>query len=183
MHRFVFFAALLLSFLPTISLAQESLTLDGEKFTKKMIATPPNGEKLIEFVRESESFENWTRLVGYRYQKIPGAGNNPITVATGLAQSVKARRPGAQSSVIINKKSNEAIVDFLIRSADGAFMEFNVFRYVRSVDGNAVVSLQFALRFDDVSPQTAERFRKQRQSWIEQAAAFDMNIVSAALAQ
>jgi hypothetical protein len=172
---------LLLAFLTLPAMAQEPVIIDGEAFTRKFVGNPPNGDKLLEFVREGESFGKWTRLVAYRYQKLPAADNDPKRVASLTAQSVKARHPESGSRVIVNEKTGEALVDFLIRSPDGEFMEFNVFRYVRSPDGGAVVSLQMAHRFDDVSAEGTERFRKLRESWISQAIAFDMNRVHAAL--
>jgi hypothetical protein len=183
MHRVARSVLLLLAFLAAPAMAQEPITIDGEAFSKKFVANPPNGDKLLEFVRDGESFEQWTKLVAYRYQKIPGADNDPKTLAAGIAQTVKTRYPESGSRVIVNKENGEALVDFLIRSPDGKFMEFNVFRYVRSTDGNAVVSLQMAHRFEDVSAEGTERFRKLRESWIGQAIAFDMQRAHAALAQ
>jgi hypothetical protein len=183
MRRIARRVLLLLAILAAPAMAQDLITIDGEPFARKFVGSPPNGDKLLEFVREGESFEKWTKLVAYRYQKLPGADNDPKRVATGIAQSVKARYPESRSSVIANEKNNEALVDFLIRSPDGKFMEFNVFRYVRSADGAAVVSLQMAHRFDDVSEEGAERIRRLRESWIKQAISFDMSRVHAALAQ
>ena len=55
-----------------------------------------------------------------------------------------------------------------------------MFRYAKSDDGNAVVSIQLAYRFTDVSAEGTQRFIALRESWIRQAAAVDMhNVVSA----
>src|SRR5262245_47559907 len=175
---------LLLLFGIQFALAQGFVvSVDGEPFTKKFVGKPPGGDKLLEFVRESESFDKWTKLVGFRYQQLPALGNDPVKIAFALAQQVKASNPKAQSSVITNKDRTEAIVDFVTWPPDGKFMEFNVFRYVRSQDGKAVVSLQLAHRFSDTSPEGTERFRNLRQSWLKQAAAFEMREVHRALAQ
>lgn len=173
---------LLLSFGIQCALAQV-VSVDGERFTKKFVGKPPGGDKLLEFVRESESFEQWTKLVGFRYQQVPGLGNDPVQMAFALAQKVKASNPKAQSGVITNKDKTEAIVDFVTWPPDAKFMEFNVFRYVRSQDGKALVSLQLAHRFSDTSPDATERFRKLRQSWLKQVADFDMREVHRALSQ
>ncbi len=173
--------AVVLAFRTPALLAAEHVTIDGETFSRKFVGGPPNGEKLIEFVRESESFDKWTRLVGYRYQHFGSVDNDPLKVAQGVAQVVKSSHPEARTSIIANPKSNEALLDFLILSPDKMFMEFNVFRYARSLDGSAVVSLQLAYRFDDVSPEGTERFKKLRASWIEQAAHVDMNLIHDAL--
>jgi hypothetical protein len=174
---------LLLLFTIHGAIAQEVITLDGEPFTKKFVGSPPNGDKLLEFVRKSESFEKWTKLIGYRYQQLPKIGNDPRKSAAAMAQIVKAANPQAQSRVIVNEKTNEALIDFLTWPPDGKYMEFNVFRYAKSVDGNAVVSLQLAYRFTDRSAEGGEKFKKIRDAWINQAVAFDMKHVHAALAQ
>ena len=166
------------------ALAQEFVvSIDGEPFTRRFVGNPPRGDKLVEFVRESESFERWTKLVGFRYQQMPHLENDPVKVALALAQKVKASNPKAQSSAIANKDNTEAIVDFVTWPPDGTFMEFNVFRYVRSEDGNAVVSLQLAHRFTDASAAGIEKFKSFRQSWLKQAAAFEMRHVHRTLAR
>jgi hypothetical protein len=181
MRRVLVLLAVLLPFFTPALLATEHITIDGETFSREFVGGPPNGDKLIEFVRESESIDKWTRLVGYRYQHLPGMDNDPVKVAQGVAQVVKASHPEGRTSIIANPKDNEALLDFLILSPDKTFMEFNVFRYARSLDGSAVVSLQLAYRFDDVSPEGTERFKKLRASWIEQAVRIDMKLIHDAL--
>jgi hypothetical protein len=122
--------------------------LDGEAFTNKFTGRPPNGDKLIEFFRQNETFENWTKLIGFRYQQLPGAGNDPSKVALGMAMLLRAK--GNPSAISENKNNSEAMIDFITGPQNG-FMEFNIFRYTKSTDGKAVVSLQLAYRFKDTS--------------------------------
>jgi hypothetical protein len=178
----LFAILVLLAGLNPLAMAQDAaITLDGEPFTKRFTGNPPHGDKLLEFVRESESFEKWTKLIGFRYQQLPRIGNDPRQTAAGMVRVIKQTNPKAQSRVLVNERASEAILDFLTWPPDGKFMEFNVFRYVKSTDGRAVVSLQLAYRFTDASPEGAERFKQLRESWIRQAAAFDMKQVHAAL--
>ncbi len=173
---------LLLLFAQYVFAQEAAITLDGEPFTKKFVGSPPNGDRLLEFVRENETFEKWTKLVGYRYQQLPVIGNDPKKVAAGMAQIVKAINPKAQSRVIVNEKIDEAILDFLTWPADQQIIEFNIFRYAKSNDGKAVVSLQLAYRFTDSSPEGIEKFKTVRDAWLKQALAFDMRNVQAAVA-
>lgn len=159
------------------------ITFDGEAFTKKFVGKPPGGDRLVEYVREAESFERWTKLIGFRYQQMPRIDNDPMKIAPAMAQFVKAANPQAQTRVIANKEKGEALIDFLTWPPDGTYLEFNIFRYARSLDGNAVVSVQFAYRFTDRSSESVERFKQLRQSWINQAAAFDMAISHGEMAQ
>lgn len=153
-----------------------AVTFDGEPFTKQFVGAPGGGDKLVEFVREAESFERWTKLIGFRYQQLPQLNNDPAQMARAMAQLVKRVNPGAQTSVVANDQTGEAILDFLTWPPNQAFMEFNVFRFARRQDGRAVVSAQFAHRFTDTSEPAVQRFRQLRQSWVQQAAAFDMAV-------
>lgn len=173
---------LLLLFFGQCAVAQESTPiLDGEPFTKRFAGNPPNGDKLLEFVREHESFEEWTKLIGYRYQQLPGIENDPRKMAVGMARALKAANPQAQSRVAVNERTNEVLIDFLTWPPDGRFMEFNIFRLARSADGKAVVSLQLAYRFRDTTANGAENLKRVRDAWIRQATAFDMRNAHAAL--
>jgi hypothetical protein len=183
MRRIVPLILLLLFFAQSAIAREVPLMFEGEPFTKKFIANSPNGDKLIEFVRENESFEKWTKLIGYRYQQLPGIGNDPIKAAVAMDQILKTVNPKAQSMVFVNDKTNDAIIDFLIWPSDGKLMEFNVFHFVRSNDGNAVVSLQLTYRFTDITVDGIEKFKKIRQAWITQAGAFDMKSIHDALGQ
>jgi len=183
MRRFAQVLFLLLAFCQSVFAQEAVTTFDGESFTKIFVGKPPNGDKLLEFVRESETFEKWTKLIGYRYQQLPMLGNDPEKAAEAMAQIIKSTNPQAQSRVIANKKTNEALIDFLTWPPDLEYMEFNVFRYTKSTDGKALVSLQLAYRFTDASPEGIEKFKKIRSSWINQAAEFDMKNVHSALAQ
>ncbi|TAK91330.1 MAG: hypothetical protein EPO06_05060 [Burkholderiaceae bacterium] len=159
----------------SIGHAQEApIVLDGEQYTKRFVGHPPNGDQLIELIREYEAFEHWTRLVAFRYQQMPALGNDPKNVVQAVNKTLLVTNPKARSKILLNEKTGEAIIDFLTWPPDESFMEFNVFRYVKSRDGKAVVSLQLAYRFSDRSPESLERFSKLHAAWVNYAALFDM---------
>lgn len=154
--------------------------LDDEIFIQKHSAKTPKNDKIIEFVKNSESLENWTKLIAYRYQQLPGADNDPSKVALGMASVLRAQ--GMMSAVAENKKNSEAMIDFITRGSSNV-LEFNVFRYMKSKDSNAVISLQFAYRFTDTSEQNVQKILNLRESWTKQAIGFDMKIVEESLAK
>ncbi|MFA6061673.1 MAG: hypothetical protein WC736_03600 [Gallionella sp.] len=167
-------------------------TVDGETFTIKLVEKPPNGDKLLEFVRNSESFNNWTKLVGYRYQQLPGLGNDPIKYASAMGQMVKQANPQANFQVLKNEHANEAIIDFLTWPKDQKYMELNVFRFWKSNDGKAVVSLQLAYRFETPKPaltqesvnefeRKGKELRERRHSWIKHATESNAKLIEGAL--
>jgi hypothetical protein len=150
------------------------IVLDGEPYTKRFVGQPPNGDQLIELIRENETFEHWTRLIAFRYQQLPALGNDPKNVVQAISKSLLTTNPQARSDVLANDKTGEAMINFLTWPPDASFMEFNVFRYIKSRDGKAVVSLQLAYRFTDRSPEGLEQFKKLRTAWVNSAALFDM---------
>lgn len=175
---------LLLVFTQCVDAQETVFIFDGDSFSKKFVGSPPNGDKLLEFVRESESFESWTKLIGFRYQQLPKLENDPEKAARALAQVVKTTNPQAQVQVMANKQTHEALVNFVTWPPDAKYMEFNVFRYVQSEDGKALVSLQLAYRFKaDNSMEGIAKLWNIRTSWTKMAAEFNMKDVHAALAQ
>ena len=160
------------------------VSFDGEQFKKKFVATPPNGDRLLEFVREGETFDNWTKLVAFRYQQLPKEGNDPKTVASGMFKVVKADNPNALVKLFVSTQKSEAIIDFLTWPKNENYLEFNIFRYAKSADGKAIVSLQFAYRMPHAtSANGLKTVKEHRTTWINEVAQFDMDYVSASLAK
>jgi len=155
---------------------------DGEDYIQQFVGAPPSGDRVVEFVRSSENLNNWTRLVGLRFQQMPFLGNDPVAAALQLEQVVLKTNPKARTSVMSNEAKTDATIDFLTWSNDqGAGMEFNVFRYVKSPDGRGLVSLQVAHRFHAGEPQLAEKLRATRMSWVKQVVQHDMGAVTQAV--
>lgn len=168
-------------------------TLDGEIFSKRFDGAPPNGDKLIEFVRDSEAFDSWTKLIAYRYQQLPHLGNDPVKYASVLGQSVRQANSQAPVKVAQDESSGDAILDFLTWTSDQKHMELNVWRFWKSSDGKAVVSLQFASKFPspkrpELTPESMAEFqralqavRERRFAFLKQAASSNTKLVEAAL--
>lgn len=170
----------LLCVLPSAALwAQSSVfRFDGEDYAQQFVGAPSNGDRLVEFVRPTESLNNWTRLVGLRYQQMPFLNNDPVAAALQLEKVVMKANPQARTSVMSNEAKTDATIDFLTWTDGQDIMEFNVFRYVKSPDGRGLVSLQVAQRFHSGQPQVAEKLRATRASWVRQVVQYDMGSVS-----
>ena len=158
------------------ALAQETVVLDGEPFTKTFVARPKNGDKLVEFVRENETFESWTKLIGYRYQQLPGVQNDPKRIAVAMAKVARAVNPEARYGVLVSDKDGEAIVHFLTWPPDQKFIELNIFRYAKSADGKAVVSVQLAYRFPELSEEAIKNVNGILVSWLNQITKFEIEM-------
>ena len=146
-----------------------------QSITVLLVENDSNDGKQLEFVREEDiAVDKWTKLVSFRYRLLTSVGNDPKKAAVEMARAVKASNPKTLARVEVNEQTSEAILDYLTWPADIKFLEFNVFRYAKSADGQAVLSLQLGYRFTDMSMQGIEQFRKTRALWIDHAVAFDM---------
>lgn len=121
--------------------------VDGELFEKIFMGQNLPSNKLIEYVRDGETFEKWTKLVGYAYKKVLGLDNSPPKFAAALGQAVKATNPGAQFQIVENPTTGEVLIDFLTWPKDGSYMEFNVFKIKKADDGLGIYTLQLAMDF------------------------------------
>ena len=177
------------------AIAEEaSMRVDGDAFTVKFVGKPPNGNKLVEYVRDSESFDRWTKLIGYRYEHRPELANDPIKYAHAIALSIKLANPKTNYQLLKNEKSAEAILDFLlVPSEKNDFFELNVFRYWRNKEGDAIYSVQLVQRFGipNIAPGSDGRaefislgnvFRDRRSSLIKQVSEADKEKVESMLA-
>jgi hypothetical protein len=169
--------ALLLLVLPHVHAQALRAEWGQEVFEQKHAVKTPSNDKLIEFVREPESLQNWTKMVAYRWQALPGANNNPSQVVRNMANLLQSK--GLRFSMIENPQTGEALIDFL--ASDQRGLEFNVFKYKQSRDGLGVVSVQWAQRFTDTSPEGTDRFLRLRKQSIQEAAGFNMDRAEAAL--
>ena len=161
--------------------ADQSVLLDGEPYQVARQAQAAPGDLAIDFLRLEESFEQWTRKVGFRRHQLPRLGNEPVRAAMDLGRVARKLYPESQPRLIVTDDKAEAILDFLARPPGGG-LELNVIRYARSLDGRAVVSLVFVHRFPDGADKDApERLRDLRRSWVQQAVAADMGPVQAAM--
>jgi hypothetical protein len=139
------------------------LQFDGETFVKRFTSNTPE-IRLVEYVRENETLENWTKLVAVRnFTKL----NDPKRAAAGLGLLAKQRNPLANFQVLVkDDDESQAQVDFITWPKDSAYMEFNIHRYMKVERYPGLISYQFAYRLRDMSPEPVEKFKKDRHRWI-----------------
>jgi len=179
MFRIIVIFLYLTGFSHSIAAENSSVTINGEKFSKTFVGNSPNGDKLIEFVKENESFKNWTKLIAFRYQQLPKIKNEPKQAGIAMYKISQASYPGTKLGMMLNKTETDAIVHFLAWPKNGEkYIEFNIFRYVKSRDNNAVVSLQVAFRMPLTKEASKVKELKATQmSLLSDASKYDMNTV------
>jgi hypothetical protein len=129
------------------------------------------GNSLVEFVREGEKIERWSKLVAFH--RFPDTAASPKDAALGLANELKRREAGAKYTIIENPETEEVIIDFLASQSKPELVELNVFKYGWHASGRGLVAFQFAQRFKATDAAGAVA-KKARGSAIDEAAAFDL---------
>jgi hypothetical protein len=180
MVRLLIAGLLLLSGMLQPAYGQENAVIfDGERYARVHREKQSDGDRMVQFVREPETLENWTRsLAFYRYTTI---GNDPARAAAELRDNVKAANPDTQARMIVHSETRDATVDFLTRARDGRYLEFNVMRYAMDSGGKGLVAFRFAHRFRGAAKELAEEFNKSQLSWRSQVMEFEMAKIQAAL--
>jgi hypothetical protein len=151
--------------------AQTSVTFDGERYVLRGDARRAP-IPLVEYVRPSESLQNWTRLVAIRhFAKL----DDPRAAAGNLARIVREHNPNARADVIAKDDGSEAIVDFLTWAPGDDRLEFNVHRYRRVEGLPGLVAYQFAWRFRMAELADATKtVSANRKRWIDAMTRVDL---------
>ncbi len=121
--------------------APESMQFDSLTFRKAFTDKSSEGP-FSEYLPKGQALKSWTKLMGY--YEFP-ALKNPKEAAQMVEEVVKKQNPDAQSEVVYNSTTNEAIVDFVTWPKDQSYVEFNIWKYRKSPNGG-LVAIQYAER-------------------------------------
>jgi hypothetical protein len=167
--RSILAGILLLVSLATAQAQDATFKFGGEPFVHKFETRGSQLYRQVEFGLADEPIEQWSKLV--TIYSFPKGGNDAARAAARLASLIRERHKGAKYKVITNRKTAEAIIDFLLPVPDTELMEFNVFKYTPV--GNELVALQFARRVKLGDIDGAE-LREIRERAIREMANYDM---------
>lgn len=121
----------------------------------------PNSE-LREFLRPGETFDNYTKLLGFRVQN--PEGKSPAEFTRIILKQVAKKYPQAQTNEIASD-ADSATVEFLI--INGNKVEYDLFHYFRSPEG--LTSVQFVLQ-NHPPYDTETKFKAEKdahgQEWV-----------------
>ena len=150
-----------------------NITFDDEAYTNKFTNKSPT-INLAEYVREDETFKNWTKLIAVRnYTNL----TNPKAAAVNLARIVKKQNPKANYQILQSKESSEVQIDFLTWPSTLEYLEFNIHRYMKVEGYDGLISYQFAYRFKMSEPESVALFKKNKNHWVSKMvkAKFDID--------
>ncbi len=186
---------ILLVALLTLGLSQSfageaTVTFEGESFEGGYVGNPTPDEHVLEFLPKMATRETWLKKVTYRYERLPGLGNDPEKAAQLMANMTKSFSTRAETR--ISTSGNEALLDSTSLTRDEKYIILNVYRYAKSTDGEAVISVQVAYRVKVVTMPAPwedvvryknglDYVRNARSSWRDRIGAFDMKHVEAEL--
>src|SRR2546428_5856504 len=147
---------------------------DGQTFVRT-IADTIGGDHFVEFRLQGQSNDNWTRRAVFH--SFPDGGNDVRRGVGNMIRWIKERDPKVRFGLIENK-SGEAIVDFLLSPGASDDVTFSCLRYTRAPDGKGLIALQYDERFklDQVDGDDVKALRKRA---IDAMAKFDMSEVKA----
>jgi hypothetical protein len=125
---------------PTVEFGGEHFTLNFEDQATQEDGS--RGDGLAEFTLPGETVEDWSKL--FAYHAYPEMGDDPMAAVQMVGKVVTETNKDANYAIVENKKTGEAIIDFLTWTPESDVMEFNVFKYARAADGKGLIAMQFA---------------------------------------
>lgn len=146
--------ATLLIFFPWFAHAQ-TIAFDGKTY-HKLDEDFSSAIKVIEYIPENETAENWTNKLTFRqFPHLDSARN-----AGALLDNTLKQEPANQVDLSISRKDkNEAIVAYQHKSENAKQTEFNIIRYLTQENIEGLVSYQFTYRAEmTASNQDKERW-------------------------
>lgn len=120
---------------------KETIRFDGQPLVLAYEGEA-DGDAIQEFIPADENLDSWTRLAAVR---VHAKLNDPKAFADEMVRQLEAKEPPAPYEVMVNDKTGDVILDFIVSPADQSFVEFNIFKYQKNDDGG-LRSEQYALR-------------------------------------
>jgi hypothetical protein len=140
------------------------VVFDGETYRLANSVSSPgsSSSELREFLLPGETFDNYTKLLGFRVQS--GEGKSPAEFTQVVLKQVASKYPQAQTNEIVSD-ADSSTVEFLI--INGNQVEYDLFHYFRSPQGLA--SVQFVLQNHppyDTEPKFKAEKDAHMQNWV-----------------
>jgi hypothetical protein len=118
-------------------------TTESVEFAGHQLLFAFQGKGFREYIPPGETLDHWTKLASIR--TVPNC-NDPEEYARTLARLVdRDTVGGAASAIVYNPKKGIAILDFATWPPDVAYVEFNVWRIEKRLNGG-LIAYQYAVR-------------------------------------
>jgi hypothetical protein len=145
------------------SLAAQPIVRIGN-FTFVLAFAPTNSaDSVREYIPKGESLNHWSRMASVR---IFPKEKNPRDYLNRVGDLVAQSNPAARGQLLVNDKTGDDILDFLMFTADDTTAEWNLMR-ARYEEGKGLVVFQYAVRFYTVDENLAPAINAERLKMIE----------------
>jgi hypothetical protein len=158
--------------LPAAMLSAANLEFDGETYVKKDSNDTPEIRR-VEYVRENETLDNWTRLITIRNFT---ALDNAKEAVLAFAERLKQDDPSSDPVTLISNDGETAIISFVVGPEDGSYGEFNVWRYAKVEGYPGLIACQFAYRFTGTTDEETDKFKEDILRWTKELAEADFDL-------
>jgi len=158
--------------------------MGGEAYSKVARVDTEAGVLVYRYIRDTETFEDWTTAVTYTLYRNPSVGDRPKSVATVIVSSLQNSNPQAKYNLTGNEEGTEVILDFLTWPADKEYMEYDVYRIESGQKGEGVYVLQFSVKFpyvENMSEAQVKELVTLRNGMIKQVLQYNMTSVKTML--
>lgn len=135
-----FILTLLTIFFSQIITLSEEIHFDNEVYKLKFSALAPktNGYG-NEYFKNSENVGNWTKMIGVYYY--PNE-DNPVKYAQNFDKTVENTENSMLLKLIENKKSDKAVISFLVNGCENAkkYFEYDIYKFEKHQTKGMIVS-------------------------------------------
>jgi hypothetical protein len=158
--------------LSTAMLSAAAIEFDGETYVKKDSGDTPEVRR-VEYVRDDETLDNWTKLIGIRnFTNL----ESPKEAVSELEKTLKENDPDSDPFMLASPDGSDAMISFVVGPEDNSYGELNIWRYTK-VDGYpGLIAYQFAYRFQGTTDEEVAQFQKDIKRWIQEMSEADFEL-------
>ena len=148
----------------------EEIHFDNEIYKLKFSALAPQTQGYgNEYYKDSENVSNWTKMIGVYYYPME---NDPIGYTQNFSEIVENTDNSILLKVVENKKTNKAVISFLVNSEENSqkFFEYDAYKFEKHPTKGIVVS-KYAVRYkfknDDEINKIANFVKESNDKYLE----------------
>lgn len=158
-----------LFFTQMLAMAEE-IHFDNEVYKLKFSALAPKTQGYgNEYFKNTENVSNWTKMIGVYYYP---QEDNPVKFAQNFDKTVETTDNSMLLKLIENKKSNKAIISFLVNGSENAkkYFEYDVYKFEKHQTRGMVV-VKYAVKYfftnDNEITKLAQNIKKNNDKYLE----------------
>ena len=148
----------------------EEIHFDNETYKLKFSALAPQTQGYgNEYYKDSENLSNWTKMIGVYYYPME---DSPLSYTKNFSEIVENTENSVLLKVAENKKTNKAVISFLVNGEENSqkFFEYDAYKFEKRPTKGIVVS-KYAARYnfknDAEISRIAEQVKENNDKYLE----------------